>query len=544
MADKLGRQGLREYPFRFTPRGLVDAFDATDKFPGACVSLANLVFDQSNPEIVSSRPGVSALTSFYAFSSSATVVSAHATIGSLTFGMVATQKYPLGKDEPFIYDHGANQFLTLQSVVGSYLPTTQAYTGAWTPPTIASVGVYVVVTHPGFDGVTHMFGWFDMTTPANPKWQAGDLTTAAIGAIPVAVANFNNRAYFATKNTLPYTDVLTLNRALASQSLTLGDSANILALSGMPVQTVSSGVIGALIAFKASQTWQITGDSAASTLAENYMSLTIGCSSPRSIAQSPLGLYFASNSGPMIIDGLGILRNVTHTPDVIEPDIKAAWKNAVVPSRMAGGYNANMYRLSMETLLLGVDQFVDYWFDEQKRRWTGPHTFQYDCASQLGNYFVLVSNTNAGQLIKSETSSSNTSAYNDMGSSYTTTLQSSTFPKTGHMTMKQVVESTQELASAGSVAAYAITALDDLGNTLNSVNVLIATSVGALWGTGLWGAFKWSSATNIPTTYNVPWSAPLVFKKMAILLSAQAAAAVATGTFMARYRDIGYPNAK
>ncbi len=544
MAGPLKRQGQREYPVRFTPRGLVDAFDATDKFAGACVSLSNLVFDQSNPEIMVSRPGVSVLASFASFSSNATIVSVHATIAGLTYGMVATTKYATNKDEPFIYNHNTGAFLTLQSVVGSYLPGTQAYTGPWTSPTIANVGVYVIVTHPGFDGVTHMFGWFDMTTPSAPKWQAGDTTTNGVGGIPAAVANYNNRAYFAYKNFLAYTDVLTLNRALASQVLTLGDSDNIVALSGLPVQTTSGGVVASLIAFKNFQTWQITGDPATNNLSQNYISLTLGCFAPRSIVQSPLGVYFASISGPMTIDQLGILRLLTHTAQELEPDIQAAWKNAVVPSRIAAGYTGNIYRITMETVLLGVDQVVDYWFDERKRRWTGPHTFKYDCASQLGNYFVLVSNTNAGQLIKSQSNPSNTSAYNDMGSSYMTTMQSATFPKTGHMTMKQVVESTQELASAGSVAAYAVTALDELGNTLNSVNVVVSPAAGALWRTGVWGGFKWASSVNTPTTYNVPWTAPLVFKKMSLLLSASAAASVSNGTFMARYRDVGYPNVK
>jgi len=34
-------------PVRFTPKGLADAYDATDVFPGACRKLSNLVFDQS-----------------------------------------------------------------------------------------------------------------------------------------------------------------------------------------------------------------------------------------------------------------------------------------------------------------------------------------------------------------------------------------------------------------------------------------------------------------------------------------------------------------
>lgn len=541
---KLNRQGLQEFPMRFTARGLVDAFDSTDKFPGACLALSNLLFDQSNPEIMVSRPGVAQLASFFGYTSTAGVVSVQTTIAGVTYGMIGTQKYPLNKDEPFAFDHASGTFLSLGSVVGSFLPTTQSLTGAWTPPTIANVGVFMIVTHPGFDGVTRMFGWFDLTNPAAPVWRAGDTSTNGLPSKPVAVANFNNRAYFACKNTTPFTDVLTLGRASASQILTLGDISDITALSGLPIQTTSSGVVQSLLAFKAFQIWQITGDLAPMTLAQNFISLTTGCVAPRSIAQSPLGTYFAASQGPMIIDQFGILKTLTHSAQENESDVQAGWQAATVPSRMAGGYSGSIYRLSMQTVIRGMSQVNDYWFDENKRRWNGPHTFPYDCVSQRENYFVIVSNTKPGRLLKSEAMPSMSSVYNDLGSAITTTLQSSTFPKTGHMSMKQVVESTQELASGGSVAAYAITALDDLGNTLNSVNVFISPGAGALWGTGMWGSFSWASPTNIPTTYNIPWTAPLVFKKMAIQLQAQASASVSQGTFMARYRDVGYPNVR
>ena len=45
-------------PLRFTPRGVADAYDSSDTFPGACRKLQNLVFDPSNPELVVARPGV------------------------------------------------------------------------------------------------------------------------------------------------------------------------------------------------------------------------------------------------------------------------------------------------------------------------------------------------------------------------------------------------------------------------------------------------------------------------------------------------------
>ncbi len=525
-------------PVRFTPRGLTDALDATDKFPGACVALTNLVFDQSNPEIMVSRPGVgSGITDFTGFNTPG-VVSVHVTIGSITYGMIATARNA-NKDEPFAYDHSASAFIAVAGVLNPNCPTTQPTSGPWVPPTMASVGVNIIVTHPGFPGGATKFGWFDITNPAAPVWTAGDTSTNGLSATPVAVANFNNRAYFAVANRVEYTDVLTLGRAAAAQSLTLGDASVLNALSGLPIQTTSSGVAQALIAFKAFQVWQVTGDPLTSDLAQNFISLIVGTSSPRSIAQSPQGTYFASFFAPMLIDQFGLLRAVTNSVKENEPDVRAPWQNAVTPSRIAGGYTGRVYRLCMETLIDGQTVKNDYWFDENKRRWTGPHSFSYDSASQLGNFFVLASNAHPAKLFKSEPVPSTTSTYLDNGSAITSTEQSSTFPKTQDMAMNQVVESTIELSSSGSPTSYAITALDEGGNTLNNCTVPVQAS-GTLWGSGTWGGFAWASSLNKPLTYTVPWTATLVFNKMAIYITVTAGTAISLGTFFARYKKLSY----
>lgn len=533
----------RQFPVRFTPRGLVDAFDATDKFPGACTALTNLVFDHANPEIMISRPGIPSIVDFATSGfSSPGVISVHVTIGTVTYGMIATTRNA-GKDEPFAYDNAASAFITVGNVLNANCPTTQATSGAWTPPTMASVGTLLYVTHPGYPGGATKFGYFDLTVPAAPVWNAGDTATNGLPSTPVAVANFNNRAYFACGNTTPYTDVLSLTRTASTQSLTIGDSSSIVALSGLPIQTTSSGVIQALIPFKAFQTWQITGDSAStvSPLAQNYLSLTVGCSAPRSIAQSPLGTYFASFAGPYIIDQLGILRPHVHKVGDLEPDIQVPYQNATTPSRIAGGYSGTIYRLCMETTLLGATSKNDYWFDEHRRRWTGPHSFSYDCVSQYSNYFILSSNAAPAKLFKSEMEPGVSTTYTDNGTSIMSTIQSSTFPKTGDMEMKQVVESTIELSSSGSPSSYQLTGLDDQGNTLNTCQISVLAA-GTLWGSGVWGGFKWASAVNRPATYTVPWTLPLVFKKMAIYITTTAATGISIGTFFARYQDAGYTN--
>ena len=163
----------RAYPVRFTPKGIADAFDATDAFPGACQTLTNLIFDQGNPEIVVSRPGVgTALTTFGSFTTP-TFVSVHIAIGNMLYGMVSTGRNP-GNDEPFAYNTLTNTFVTISGVTAGNTPASPAPTGAWTPPTMAVISTKIIVTHPGFSGAgANFFGVIDISTPATPRTTVG-----------------------------------------------------------------------------------------------------------------------------------------------------------------------------------------------------------------------------------------------------------------------------------------------------------------------------------------------------------------------------------
>jgi hypothetical protein len=134
---------------------------------------------------------------------------------------------------------------------------------------MAVVSTKILVTHPGFSGTgSNFFGVIDISNPAAPAWSSANLATNALTGVPTSVANFNNRAYFSVGNTLQFSDVLVpTTRSNASQALTVGDTTAITAQSGLPFQTTSGGVVGALVVFKQSQIWQVTGDPTTSNLA-------------------------------------------------------------------------------------------------------------------------------------------------------------------------------------------------------------------------------------------------------------------------------------
>jgi hypothetical protein len=346
--------------FKFTPSGLADAFDSTRSFEGACRKLQNLVFDPSNPELVVARPGVDGDITNFSTSGFVTpgFISLQVTIGTRIYGMIATG-LTAGKDQPFCYDLSTGAFVTITGVTAGNAegrPTSPATTGAWMPPTAAVVGTYFVITHPGYSGAgSNFFGLLNLSTMA---YTTVNLATNPLPGVPSAVANLGNRAYFAVANKVYYSDVLAPSTAsTAGMSLTLGDTSSVLALSGLPVQTTSGGVVSALLAFKSTQIWQITGDAAVTgSLALNYLSLNIGSSCPRSIAPSPLGTFFAGPDSAYVVSPFGAVMPVTGemAGPGAQPHLRQPFGYVTVPSRVAGSFAGNIYRLCMPTIVDGL----------------------------------------------------------------------------------------------------------------------------------------------------------------------------------------------
>ena len=534
-------------PVRFTPKGLCDAFDATDAFPGASALLQNLIFDQANPELVVSRPGVGAPSANFTTAGFAnpTFVSVMAVIGTVAYGMVSTSR-TAGHDEPFAFDLVGGIFINVSGVSGANVPTSPATSGAWTPPTMAVVSTKILITHPGFNGAGNgYFGVIDISVPATPAWSSTNTATNALPAPPTSVANYNNRAWYAIGNVDYFSDVLVpLTRTNASQSVTFGDPTPITAQSGLPIQTTSSGVTGALVVFKGSSIWQVTGDLVTNNLALNFITLTTGCIAPRSVVQGPFGIFFAGVDAPYILNFLGVLSPLSHTPGNDGPaDVQVPFQNAITPSRIAASFSGNIFRACLATTIQGAQQTNDYWFDIRRKRWNGPHTFTYDCISQFGNNFVISGADHGAFLFISQSIPTTTSTYLDNGTQLVSHLKSSSFPKTGHMQQVQVVESTIEFASSGLSVQYQITGYDDQNNTLGAAQVT-TPPVGITWGGGaLWGGGAiWTTAQRVPHVFTIPWQAPLVFQKMALDVQASSSNSLSIGTFFARYQDTGYTN--
>jgi hypothetical protein len=151
-------------PTKWIFRGLTDASDGTNSFPGAYKQLVNLIPDPSNEGVVVARPAARIVTDFTGANAPTGpgLVQAMLTVGDLEYGMIASTLFA-GKDEPYCRDLANGVFLPVAGVTNANTPATQPATGDWVPPIMAQVSPRVIVTHPGFPGGAIKFGWFDVS---------------------------------------------------------------------------------------------------------------------------------------------------------------------------------------------------------------------------------------------------------------------------------------------------------------------------------------------------------------------------------------------
>lgn len=532
-------------PLQFSPHGLTDAFDESDSFAGACQQLTNLIFDSGNPDQVVARPGVGTpLTTFVGFTAPG-FISIHGAIGAMIYGLVATGRTN-GYDEPFAFNTVSGTFVTISGVTAVNVPLSPQSSGAWTPPTMTVVAKKIIFTHPGFSGVgANFFGVLDISNPAIPVWsssKAGDGTLAnPLPGVPTAVANYNNRAYYAVGNQLFGSDALNPTAfANLNSTVTIGDTTPVTALNGLPMQTTSSGITATLAVFKSSQVWILTGDSVTSNLLLQFLSLNVGCPHPRSVVQTPIGIIFISQDSPCVLTANASVTELRH-PSMAASDVRIPFQNSTIPSRTSAAFISNIYRVCVVTMINGIVQTNDYWFDIRRMRWTGPHSFPYDCASQYGDAFVISGATSGAALFNSPANDVTTNTiYSDNGSPLLVTMVTTNLHDGEQMEFKQTVESSLDVTSGGSSTPFAITALDDQGAVLATA-AIVTPAPSAVWGNFNWGdGTLYNAVSSTPRRYDVLWSQPIVWDRMRLTITAPGSTDVSIGKFKAKYQPCGY----
>lgn len=531
---------LPAQPVTFRPLGLWDALDGEAAPQGACFAMQNLITDVTTPGvIVTGRPGAQSITNFTGFSAPSTV-SVELAVGTRIYGMIATNATP-GYDEPFCYDTATNAFVAITGVTSGNVPLTQANTGAWVPPTMDIIGSKIIVTHPGFSGSdTNFFGVIDLATLSAPAWSSANTSTNALPSVPLAVKQFNNRAYYACENLAYYSDALDPKTITEStQFLTLGGSgSNITGFGVVGVQQTQGGILAALVAFKQEGFWEITGDISTSNFV-NEGPFVPGCVAPRTIAQGPLGigLLYMSPAGVQMITATGTV------PPQPMPGVIYPFQNCLVPSRACAAFNNAVYRIALETItnpITGANGFVEYWFSFITNQWSGPHTWCSDCIVPLNNTFITVNNRAPGALYQSDVLVTSSSMTTELGSSMPYLLQSSILPEDQGMSMKAVIETQINIDFAATGKVASIRFIDATGGAVGTATV--STAGGTYWNQFPWNQANWASAIYGLRVYNVDWSAPVVYKTGSIAVLGTLTPNLRIGQTRLRTEELEYMN--
>lgn len=536
--------GLRNStPVKFSPVGLSDALDGSNVFPGAMTSLQNLIPDPTTRNVWACRPASVQKTAFTTFTTPG-FISAEKVIGTRVYGMIASGAN-VGKDEPFCYDVPTNTFIAITGVTAANSPTSPATVGAWTPPTMDLVGSKLVVTHPGYTGAAgNFFGWFDLSNPAAPTWNAGNTAVNALPVPPSAVKNFFGRAYFivpvVAQPGLYFTDVLDpLTITTATNIITFDDNIPLVALGGLPLNNQLGGIIAALIVFKENNAYQITGDAAstAQPLTKNAMNVAVGTLAPNAVTPTPKGLAFLAVDGVRVIDFKG---TISDPIGIAGMGVSVPFINVVTPSRAAAACNAAAFRITVDYSTPSGVVTNEFWYDINRAIWSGPHTFPAALIQVYSNTFIMVATAINAKLWQSDGVQHSTSVFIENGFQLSFMYQTTVMPDTQAMAELNMLETTINIAGSANNVTYQVNFITSDLQVLDTVNLSIAAAGAAIWGQFVWGGATWTLSSTGLTPVPINWHVPIVFRKGGIALSGFSYLGFKIGDLFMRYEQLGY----
>ena len=536
----------RMQPLPWRAKGLSDSADGSTAFNGAMSSLSNLIPDPTTAQLWQCRPAATALITLTAPNNLA--VSCFKIVGNLLFGMVGGTD---GFDHPFAFNLATNTAIAVTGGTAGTLPQSQPASGAWTPPIMDLIGSKLVVTHPGFSATSFFIGWFDISVPTTPTWNAGNITGGAgipFTRPPLAVAQFFNRAYYLVnypnQPVAIWSDIL--NPLAASgvggtitPVLSFGDNAPLTAFGQLRLYNQLGGIIQALIVFKGtSNIFQITGDAALSppTLAVNAMNFATGTMAPNSICSTPRGLAFVAPDGLRIID---FSANISDPIGFDGQGVSAPFIYSNVPSRIAAACNGNVIRISTQNQLEVSAAFQEYWYDIERKIWSGPHTFPANLIQPYANTFIMSGVGLNGILWQSDTVQKSNSSYTENGVQMTWTYNTTFLPDTDQLGNIHVSQSTLDCTLSAFIAPLVISCMDQNSSTIDSVS-LSGSGGSSNWGNFNWGQANWGISSNALAPRKLPWHFPLVFSRGKFTVAGQSTAAIRLGAWHFRYKQLKY----
>jgi hypothetical protein len=531
---------------RFVAKGLSDAIDGSDVFEGACSLLQNLIPDITTEGVWVSRPAALKIADFVAGGfTTPGYISIGYIIGTRFYGLIASGLTP-GYDQPFCYDMNAGSFVSISGITGANVPVSPTTSGNWEPPTAALVGTKLIITHPGFNyAAGNAFGWFETSNPGAVTWSAGNTTGALVlPARPSTVAQFGGRAWFLVnpavgQPTAYFTDILLLNITNAGQALTFDDNKSLVAAAGLPLNNQLGGIIQSLIVFKdSSNMYQVTGDYALNTLTKNALNVATSTKAPRSICVTPKGIAFAAPDGIRVID---FNANISDPIGVSGAGVNSPFVNALYPSRISAACNANTFRITVQDASAVGTPTNEYWYDIIRARWSGPHTFPSDLILPYGNTFITVPKGITASLWQSDAVNTATSTFTENGANLSCVMQTALLPDAIAMSESCIIETALEVVLPLPPSTVQITPQDeDYSAIIPAVALSVSGPGPSYWGSAIWGTSLWYGSSVRITSVRIPWTSPIVFKRITMNIAFTGAANVRIGALSMRISQLGY----
>jgi hypothetical protein len=489
-------------------------------------------------------------------------ISCYVVVGTHVLGLISSSLHA-GYDEPFCYDLLGNAFLTVSGITGTNVPVSPPTTGAWQPPHAELIGVYVVLTSVGYSGTgTNFFGMINTSNFSALTYNSYQISAGTGGtqlpSVPVWCTQFNSRAYFFVNptNAPPATILTDVNSPSTFFSGTTAPYNNVFTYGGNYTLTCGGtvsfdnqlgGQTQSLIVFQGERNmWQVTGDPAAvaanvnidqGPLAINSLNVATGTLAPNTVCQTPKGLAFVAP------DGLRIIDFNAHVSDPVGYDGKGIcvpFMASAVPSRMCAACNSTTIRISTINGAVINSPQQEWCFDISRGAWHGPHTFPVSLIAFYGISFVAAP-LGIGGLWSTDVVPNSNSTYTENGSQITCTWTSGFFPDRPKMTELSSVRSVMYQAYGPGTTVFSVSALDVNNNVLpGGFAQMSFMATVTLWDQFAWGSSVWLGSSANLSASQIPWTAPLIFDRVAIQISVIASAGMRIGNFLMEYDEEAY----
>jgi len=214
---------------------------------------------------------------------------------------------------------------------------------------------------------------------------------------------------------------------------------------------------------------------------------------------------------------------------------------------MTAGFNQNVLRISCQNSVAVGEPYQEYWLDFNLKIWTGPHTFpaaliqSYQAATgaDTGHGFLLVGAGISNKLWLSGVNPLSSDVYVENGSLLSWAYQTVLLPDNQEMSQNRMGQTAITLSLPGG-QSIGISFINEIGTTLNQIQLSGPGSSPMIWGSSDWGAAVWGGIVGYLREYNIPWTTPIIFKQGSILVVGASQASFAIGNLYMKYQPLGY----